>query len=159
MLLNFLLAAGMAAAVTEPAPDALSYFEGAWRCDGQFEPSKKPLASALVFRRDDQTGALLKHHRDLAPGSYLAEETWSFAKTANGWRASIADRFSGLRWYASPGWKDDRWTWSRQGAGEPDEQFVYRRVGPGTMNVEWWISRGGAPRVLGDALVCQKTPD
>lgn len=155
LLIAGLLAA--AAAAPEPAaPDPLSYFEGAWTCAGHFEPSKKPLASTLTFRRDPDTGALLKQHRDAAPGTYVAAETWSFAKTPGGFRAAIADSFSGQRWYASPGWEGDRWTWSRQGAGEPGEQFVYVRTGPTTMTVDWMISRAGAPLVLGDTLACTK---
>jgi hypothetical protein len=154
---SLLIASLLAAASPEPsAPNPLAYFEGAWTCDGHFEPSKKPLASAMVFSRDPDTGALLKQHRDAAPGTYKAAETWSFARVAGGFRATIADGFSGLRWYASPGWEGDRWTWSRQGAGEPGEQFVYIRTGPTTMTVDWMISRAGAPLVLGDTLACTK---
>ena len=154
---SLLIAGLLAAASPEPAaPDPLVYFEGAWTCAGHFEPSKKPLASTMVFRRDPDTGAVLKQHRDAAPGNYRAAETWSFAKGAGGFRAAVADGFSGLRWYASPGWEGDRWAWSRQGAGEPGEQFVYVRTGPATMTVDWMISRAGAPLVLGDTLACTK---
>ena len=153
---SLLIASLLAAASPEAvAPDPLVYFEGA-DLVGQFEPSKKPLASAMAFSRDPDTGALLKRHRDAAPGTYKAAETWSFARVAGGFRATIADGFSGLRWYASPGWEGDRWTWSRQGAGEPGEQFVYIRTGPATMTVDWMISRSGAPLVLGDTLACTK---
>ena len=154
---SLLVASLLAAAPAAPAAiDPLAYFEGAWNCAGQFEPSKKPLASTLVFRRDPDTGALLKQHADVAPATYKAAETWSFAKPAGGYRAAIADGFSGLRWYASPGWEGDRWTWTRSGAGEPGEQFVYVRAGPTTMTVEWRLSRAGAPLTLGDTLDCRK---
>jgi hypothetical protein len=154
---SLLIAGLLAAAAAEPAAtDPLTYFEGAWACAGHFEPSKKPLASAMTFSRAPETGALIKQHRDAAPGTYRAAETWSFARPAGGFRASIADSFSGLRWYASPGWVDDRWTWSRSGAGEPGEQFVYIRTGAATMTVEWRISRAGAPLTLGDTLDCRK---
>jgi len=152
-----LLIAGLLAAASSPAaPDPLAYFEGAWTCAGHFEPSKKPLASEMVFRRDPDTGALLKQHRDAAPGIYKAAETWSFSRVAGGFRATVADGYNGLRWYASPGWEGDRWTWSRQGAGEPAEQFVYSRTAPARMTVDWMISRAGAPIVLGDTLACTK---
>lgn len=154
-----LLIAGLMAAASPDsaaAPDPLAYFEGAWTCAGHFEPSKKPLASAMAFMRDPDTGALLKQHRDQAPGTYKANETWGVAKVAGGFRATIADGFSGLRWYASPGWEGDRWTWTRQGAGEPGEQFVYTRTGPTAMTVDWMISRAGAPLSLGDTLACTK---
>ncbi|HWW27436.1 MAG TPA: hypothetical protein VNZ85_16250 [Caulobacter sp.] len=154
----YLLIAGLVAVASpEPgAPDPLAYFQGAWTCAGHFEPSKKPLASAMVFSRDPDTGALLKQHRDAAPGTYKATETWSFARLAGGFRATIADGYSGQRWYASPGWEGDRWTWSRQGTGEPGEQFVYIRTGPASMTVDWMISRAGGPVVLGDTLACTK---
>jgi hypothetical protein len=155
---SLLIAGLLAVPSPKPAtPDPLTYFEGAWTCAGHFEPSKKPLASAMVFSRSPETGALLKQHRDTAPGTYKAAETWSFARLAGGFRATIADGFNGLRWYASPGWDGDRWTWSRQGAGEPAEQFVYIRTGSAAMTVDWMISRDGGPVVLGDTLACTKT--
>jgi hypothetical protein len=154
---SLLIASLLAAASPEAAAaDPLTYFEGAWACAGHFEPSKKTLASTMAFGRDPDTGALLKQHRDLAPGTYKAAETWSFSRVAGGFRATIVDGFNGARWYVSPGWEGDRWTWSRQGTSEPDEQFIYLRTGPATMTVDWMISRAGAPMVLGDTLACTK---
>lgn len=137
-----------------PTSEALRSFEGDWTCSGHFEPSMKPLASTMAFATDPDTGALVKRHRDLAPGDYKANETWAAA--GGGYRASIADAFSGLRWFVSPGWEQDRWTWTRVDEGAPAEAFVYQRTGAGRMTVEWWISRKGAPKTLGDTLACEK---
>ena len=145
--------------VPDAAPTGadLSYFQGAWTCEGHFVPSMKPVASTMVFSVDPETGATIKHLADKPPGAYRATETWAFSKPAAMFRATISDPYSGLRWYASAGWKADVLTWDRaSGVGEPSEEFIYRRLADGRMQVDWKIARSGQPLVLGDTLVCSK---
>lgn len=154
MLTTILLLAAVQASAPEPTADSLAYFAGTWRCDGHFTPSNRPLSSILEFSVDPVTQATTKAHRDLPPATYSANETWTSARSG-GYRMTIADSFSGQRWYAADGWAGDRWTWERQRLGaEPREQFVYIRGGDNAMTVEWWIARGDAPLTMGDTLAC-----
>ena len=154
-MLGVLIASAISAA-SAPGVD-LAYFQGSWTCDGHFTPSMKPIASTMVFSVDGETGATIKHHADRPPGAYRAVETWAFTKAAKGLRATIADAYSGLRWYRSDGWEADALTWDRTSAmGEPREQFIYRRLQDGRMQVDWKIARAGEPLVLGDTLTCSR---
>ena len=155
----FAVTAGAAAASAPPSSvslDALNYFVGRWRCEGHFVPSMKSLASTLDFARDPETGALTKRHRDTPPGAYVAGEVWAVANASGTYRATIADAFNGLRWYVSPGWEGDRLTWTRAPLpGEPQEQFVYTRLGVREMRLDWKTLRAGFLTV-GDTLSCTR---
>ena len=150
MLLELVLALGW----QEPAPAPLRYFDGRWSCEGHFIPSNRPLASEMTFQ-PSLGDASVRHHQDQAPGRYEAQEIWA-AAPGGGFRAAVLSSPAGMRWFTSPGWEGDRWTWSRHtGAGEPEERFVYVRVGDGRMDVEWWVSRQGGLEP-GDILHCER---
>ena len=142
----------------DPAPpQPFSYFEGSWSCQGRFVPSGKLISSSLAFSDDTSTSTLRVAHEDRPPGTYKAAETWAFTKDVNGYRATIADAYSGLRWYTSAGWKEDAWTWEElAGPGEHRDSFVYRKLSARRMQVDWFISRNGQPLVLGDTLTCDR---
>lgn len=143
-------------AMQDTPPSPLRYFDGSWSCEGHFIPSNRPLASDMTFRPSIGE-ASAKDHQDRAPGRYHAQEVWAPAP-GGGYRATIVSN-AGMRWFTSPGWEGDRWTWSRRpSAGEPEERFVYVRTGDDRMDVEWWVWRNQALE-LGDVLHCDKSPD
>jgi hypothetical protein len=139
----------------DPAQSPFDYFVGKWSCEGYFVASKKPLASDIEFNVDSTTGQLIKRHIDRAPGQYRAAEMWTTNPDHTKFRAAITDT-SGMRWYTTTGWVEDRLVWSRSGAGEPGEQFAYARKDPDTMTIEWWIARDGKPLAMGDTLTCKR---
>ncbi len=139
--------AAIAAAATvtiaaEPSPArVLAELSGAWHCDGHFVSNGSPIASTLAFDWSEQAGALMLHHDDAPPNAYHAIELWTFDKTG-GLSATIADGFSGVRRFVSPGWEGDVLTWTRLQDGRPAERFAYTRQGPGKMLVEWSVVSG-----------------
>jgi hypothetical protein len=147
------LAFGLIAAAPAPS-EPLRWFSGEWRCDGHFS-NGKPIASTLRFEWQDAPAALVKRHDDRPPNQYHSIELWTFDKAA-GFRAMIADAYSGARLYTSMGWAGDTFTWERSQAGKAVERFAYTRTGKGAMQVDWSTSRDGATFTLGDTLACVK---
>jgi len=113
-----LAAVGLAAlgagvrAQPQTAAVSLRVFEGRWACAGSFAASGKPVASIISAAWDTPTQALLLHQDDLPPNGFHALELWG-GRGRTGFRASISDAYSGVRWLESPGWVDDRLTWTR----------------------------------------------
>ena len=125
---------------------------GKWTCAGTFASSGKPVASVIDIRLDAATGALVVHHDDLPPNGFHDMELWGPAK-GGGFRATIADSYSGIRWLTSPGWRDGALEWTHSEAGAPVERFSYAFAGPGKFKLEWFLVRDGQP-TLGDSLLC-----
>jgi len=140
----------------EPEPDPFAYFIGTWNCTGHFVSSGAPIAATIRAEWDDRTLTLTVHHDDLAPHAYHSVETWGATKTPGRYHASIADRFSGVRWYKSDGWMDNTLMWSRTEDGREVERLVYIRKSDKTMSVNWLVARGTAELALGDTLDCVK---
>jgi hypothetical protein len=129
----------------------LAKFIGHWSCKGTFS-NGAPIASELLIEADAPSGALIVRHDDVAPGSYHALEVWMPNKSGPGFRAAISDKFSGMRWLASPGWSGNALTWIRMENGAPAEQFAYEFKSD-TMQVQWSIAKGGVMKI-GDMLAC-----
>jgi hypothetical protein len=141
-------------AVAAPAQRAdLAKFVGHWSCKGSFS-NGVPIAGELSIEADTPSGALIVHHDDVAPGAYHSLEVWMPDKSGPGFRAAIADKFSGMRWLESVGWSGNALTWVRSENGAPAEQFAYEFKAD-TMQVQWSIARGGAMKV-GDTLDCRR---
>jgi hypothetical protein len=137
-----------------PDPDPFGYFIGSWNCTGHFVANNAPIAATITAEWDDRTMTLTVHHDDLAPHAYHAVETWGATKTPGRYHNSIADRFSGVRWYSSEGWMDGTLMWSRTEDGRETERFVYIKKSDKTMSVNWLVARGTADLALGDTLDC-----
>jgi hypothetical protein len=147
---------GAAAAQPQTAAASLQAFEGRWARAGSFAASGKPIASTITAAWDAPTQALVLHQDDLPPNRFHALEFWG-ANGPTGFRASISDAYSGVRWLDSPGWVDDRLTWTRMAGAAPAERFVFTRPRDGAFTVEWSpVKNGGF--VLGDSLTCRKAP-
>src|ERR1700748_3051490 len=104
-----LVLAGLAgAAAAQPKTDAasLKVFEGRWACTESSAASGKPIASTLTASWDAPTQALLVRQDDNPPNAFHALELWG-ANGAAGFRASISDAYSGVRWLESPGWSGE----------------------------------------------------
>jgi hypothetical protein len=140
------------AALPAPAAD-LSKLIGHWSCKGNFS-NGKPIAAELSIDSDALSGALIVHHNDLPPGGYHSLEVWMANKSGAGLRASISDKFSGMRWFESAGWAEDGLTWVRIENGAPAEQFVYEFKG-NTLQVQWSIAKDGSMKV-GDTISCDR---
>jgi hypothetical protein len=141
----------------EPDPDPFGYFIGIWTCSGHFVSNGAPIASTIDAEWDDRTLTLAVHHDDLSPHAYHAVETWGATRKPGRYHASIADRFSGVRWYSSDGWMDGTFIWSRTEDGRELERFVYIKKSDKAMTVNWLVARGMATELtLGDTLDCTK---
>jgi len=137
-------------------PDPFGYFIGHWTCHGQFVANNMPISATIAADWDEHTMTLTLHHDDVAPHGYHAVETWGATKTPGYFHNSIADRFSGVRWYSSHGWQGDSLAWSRTENEREIERFVYTRHGERNMTVEWLVSKGDAAPMPGDMLECKK---
>jgi hypothetical protein len=132
----------------------LEKFAGHWSCAGTFSNGAL-IAGEIFMEADSRSGALIVHHDDLPPGAYHALEVWSVSKNGTGFKASISDVFSGMRWFESMGWQGDTLTWVRSDGTPGSEQFVYQFLGAGEMQVRWLVAHQGALKV-GDTLKCTK---
>lgn len=141
----------------EPDPDPFGYFIGVWTCNGHFVSNGAPIAATITAQWDDRTMTLTVHHDDLAEHAYHAVETWGATKKPGHFHNSIADRFSGVRWYKSEGWMDNTLIWSRIEDGRGIERFVYIRKSDKAMTVNWLVARGAAELALGDTLDCVRS--
>jgi hypothetical protein len=141
----------------EPDPDPFGYFIGLWNCNGHFVSNGAPIAATITGEWDDRTMTLTLHHDDLAPHGYHAVETWGATHKPGHFHNSIADRFSGVRWYKSEGWMDGTLIWSRTEDNREIERFVYIRRTEKTMTVNWLVARGTTELALGDTLDCTKS--
>ena len=137
-------------------PDPFRYFVGSWTCDGHVIGHDTPLSTAISAEWDEHTMTLTVRHDVIAPHAYHAVETWGATKSPGQYHDSIADRFSGVRWFSSEGWKGDCLTWSRSEEGREIERFVYSRKGDKAMTVNWLVSRGDADPTLAESLDCKK---
>ena len=138
-------------------PDPFAYFIGVWNCTGHFVANGAPIEATITAEWDERTLTLTVHHDDLSPHAYHAVETWGATKTPGRYHNSIADRFSGVRWYSSQGWMDGTLFWSRTEDGREIERFVYIRKSEKMMSVNWLVARGMAELTLGDTLDCTKS--
>ena len=136
------------------AAAGLERFAGHWSCAGKFA-NGAPIAGELSMEIDSRSGALIVRHDDALPGEYHALEVWSANKKDAGFKASISDGFSGMRWFESTGWQGDALTWVRSDGTPGSEEFVYQFLRTGEMEVKWLVSRDGALKV-GDTLSCTK---
>lgn len=133
------------------SPDPFGYFVGDWHCSGHFISNGEAISSTLAIIRDERTDAVIVRHDDQAPHSYHALELWTATRTPGRFRASIADKFGGQRWYESEGWSNDSLVWARE-----SERFSYTRKGEGRMTVDWLVAKPGGEFKLGDTLDCAK---
>lgn len=153
------LAAGLLVGADDPSGipnDGLDRFVGSWTCSGHFVPSNRPISATLAITRDPSTDAIIIRHDDVAPGRFHSIELWTANRPSLGFRASVADNFTGTRWFVSPGWDGDVLRWSRPDTDKPTEQFVYTAVGQDRMRIDWNIVRGANPLTLGDTLDCRR---
>jgi hypothetical protein len=150
------------AAVLSPLPAAAGADDtgpfralvGRWTCAGTFAANGRPIAATVSIAWDEATGSIIVRHDDLPPNGFHAVELWGKAK-GGGFRASIADAYSGIRWLTSPGWAAGALEWTRSEAGVPVEKFRYSDVSPVGFEVEWFVfGKDGQPK-LGDSLRCR----
>lgn len=141
-------------AVNPAAP--LAYFSGAWKCAGHFAGGG-PIASNLVFYWSAPAAAMIKHHDDVAPGAYHAVELWNVEKAA-GMHGLITDSLGGARPIVSLGWEGDVLTWVYLKDATHSERFVYAKLGPDRMRVDWLVSKDQGHFQLGDTLTCDRAP-
>jgi hypothetical protein len=138
------------------ATDDMSPFRalvGRWTCAGAFAANGRPIAANVSVVWDETTGSLLVRHDDLPPNGFHAVELWGKAK-GGGFRASVADAYSGIRWLTSPGWTAGALEWTRSEADVPAEKFRYSDVSSSGFAVEWFVfDKLGQPK-LGDSLQC-----
>jgi hypothetical protein len=127
---------------------------GSWHCDGTMSASGAAISSNVRFVWDDATKTLIKHHDDVPPNSYHAIEFWAAGKT--GLEARIADSFGGVRDFKSAGWVDNRLTWQNVVNTPRYERFVYTKLDPATLRIDWNVSADGVTYKTGDTLTCRK---
>jgi len=75
-------------------------------------------------------------------------------KQGTGLRAAISDRYSGMRWFESPGWAGNTLTWTRWDHGVAAEQFSYE-LRADALQIRWSVARDGNMKP-GDTLLCRR---
>jgi hypothetical protein len=148
-----LLTMGALTAATPARGADLAKFVGHWSCQGNFS-NGAPIAAELSIQADIPSGALIVRHDDVPPGAYHSLEVWTPNKYGTGLRAALSDKFSGMRWFESPGWAGNVLTWVRTENGAAAEQFAYEFKAD-TMQVQWSIAKDGAMRI-GDTIACSR---
>jgi hypothetical protein len=148
------LSAGPAIAGGLPAAQ-FQELAGEWHCGGTFA-NGKALSSNLHFDWDAAAAVMVKRHDDVQVPGYHAVELWAATK-AGGLQDTIADPFGGVREFTSPGWSGDVLTWTGVVTTPYFERFVYTRLDPATLRVDWDVSKDGAAYKNGDTLTCKKT--
>lgn len=133
---------------------AMDYFQGNWRCEGVFPASGKTIASDMRYAIDLHGAALVKHHDDVAPGSYRAIEAWGYDARNSRYEAALLDNAGGVRRFRSPGWQHDVLTWDSAADAVPAQRFVYTRLDGRHYRIDWKVKRDGERFVVGDTLTC-----
>ena len=128
---------------------------GDWHCEGAFA-SGKTLSSNLHFDWNAAAGVMVKRHDDVQSPGYHAVELWAATKTGV-LQDVIADPFGGVREFTSPGWSGNALTWAGVATTPYFERFVYTRLDPATLRVDWDVSKDGTVYKNGDTLTCKKT--
>jgi hypothetical protein len=158
LLLSFVVLAGLAA-IASPATAGVSRafegFPGQWACAGHFA-SGKSIASRMSFESALQGAGLIKHHDDLAPGSYHAVEVWRLPAKDGRFDMVVLDNFGGARHFVSDGWHGAILIWTGDAQVNPAQRFVYTRLDAGRFRVDWQVSRDGKPFTMGDTLTCTR---
>jgi hypothetical protein len=148
----FIVSSAPAIAAGLPA-DPFQDLAGDWHCEGAFS-NGKTLSSNLHFDWDAAAGVVVKRHDDVQASGYHAVELWAATKT--GLLDTIADPFDGARTFTSPGWSGNVLTWTGVATTPYFERFVYSRLDPATLRVDWDVSKDGATYKNGDTLTCKK---
>lgn len=135
-----------------PNSSPLRYFVGKWDCNGKFASNGKLISATIIFDWSEATETLLVRHDDRIPSVYHAIEMWGPSKSGE-LRNSIADAYSGIRWFTSDGVAESRLSWTRKESGSV-ERFTYIQKDENTMQVDWLVAKTGGHMVLGDSLIC-----
>lgn len=144
--------AGLAHAQDQDAA-SLKVFAGRWSCAGSFA-NGQPTGADIVANWDAPSQSLVVRQDDKPPGLFHAIELWGVV-AGEGFRAAIADPDGGMRWLESPGWANDKLTWTRYEAARPIERFIFSRPNERGFFIEWWPAGKGGVFALGDRLVCK----
>jgi hypothetical protein len=136
--------------------DRLSWFAGAWKCEGVFPSTGERLSASMRFERDLQGAVLVKHHDDAAAPFYRALETWAYSAEDKRYNAAVADNFGGVRDFTSLGWEGDTLSWTSAPSVQQRQQFVYVKSDPNTFRVDWRVAVKGKGYAVGDTLTCRR---
>jgi len=139
------------------SPDEATPFKalvGRWDCSGTFAQNGRPITATIVISWDDATASAFVRHDDLPPNGFHDVELWGTNK-GGGFRSSIADAYSGVRWLTSPGWSSGALEWTRSEAGVPVEKFRYSDVSSAGFEIEWFVFGKDLQPKLGDSLRCR----
>lgn len=153
-----LLAGTVAVQAADNGTRALDYFRGTWECAGVFPASGRHIASRMRFTEALDGTALVKRHRDKAPGRYRALEVWGYDTVHHRYSATVFDNGGGARLMHSRGWRKGVLTWTVAGQGRTAQRFVYAKIDAGAFRVDWRVARDGTHYVTGDTLTCHRRP-
>jgi len=145
----------LAAAASTDDMGSFRPLAGGWKCAGSFAANGRPIEATVSVAWDAATESIFVRHDDLPPNGFHAVELWGKAH-GGGYRASIADAYSGIRWLTSSGWAAGALEWTRMEAGIPVEKFRYSQVSATGFQLEWFVfDKDGQPK-LGDSLQCRR---
>ena len=92
---------------------------------------------------------LTMHHDDQPPYHFQALELWGYDRGSKQFTAYAFDNFSGIRHFTSPGWQDDRITWTDTApARGVTDRFVFQRKDRRSYRVTYAVTRDGPPETL-----------
>jgi hypothetical protein len=163
-----LLTAGHPAASAELAGRAaeLSYFEGAWACEGKrFTPEgEQPLSASYDFVATAGGTWLETHYVEAAtaenPTPLAIAEFWGHDAATGQFRNGWVNNFSMSGSFESAGWQVDDLTWATDAFPMPDGihpmRATFRRSGRDSFNVEPAFDAGDGKWVPIAAFSCER---
>lgn len=112
----------------------------------------------MAFQPDLEGAWLMVRHDDRPPNTFHAVEFWGFDKTTGQFVAVVNDSFGGMRIFTSPGWQENRLTWTGDTLApeKPKQHFLFDKKRPREFVVTFELSREeGGWRPI-DVLTCTK---
>lgn len=139
----------------QPALAPLAGFIGNRHCAGTFLKSGKAITSTETVSADLSGYWLTLRHADEPPFTFQALEQWGYDAKAGHFVAYLYDSGGGVRQFASPGWEDDRFTWTNVDTSTPKrDRFVFEKRPNGAYRFTYEVSSDGNTWTGVDSLTC-----
>ncbi len=170
VIVTVLLTAGHSAASAELAASAaeLSYFEGAWACEGKrFTPKgEQPFSASYDFVATAGDAWLETHYVEAAtaenPTPLAIAEFWGHDAATGQFRNTWVNNFSMSGSFETAGWQGDDFTWATDAFAMPDGMHpmraTFRRSGADSFNVEPAFNDGNGNWLLIAKFSCVRKP-
>lgn len=137
VFITALAIAGQTQPTLKPELTALTFFQGAWSCDGKFSKDNRKISSDMAFQPDLEGAWLMVRHDDRPPNAFhlMPSMPWNsgvLTRRQASFVAVVNDSFGGMQIFTSPGWQENRLTWTGDtlASEKPKQHFLFDKKGP-----------------------------